>query len=224
MRRLAFSLIASCGLAMLVACSGGGFGLNFSTGTTSRVPDSITFQNGSASVNDFFLSPTGNSPILVNATGIKGTGSGSVVIPDLVFTWAAVYAPSGTPYLKGGSPNAQGSCGAPPSNFPINSLLLQGPAQSGFSGYPLYNGFYNQLLAQNPPAAGPIGSFPTYTQTAATIFVGVPLVPGPGPGNAFSPTGTPVAAASASYCITLLATEPLSGRQGSTTVVVSQSP
>ena len=80
------------------------------------------------------------------------------------------------------------------------------------------------VWAQNPPAAGPIGSFPTYTQTAATIFVGVPLVPGPGPGNAFSPTGTPVAAASASYCITLLATEPLSGRQGSTIVVVSQSP
>jgi hypothetical protein len=148
-----------------------------------------------------------------------------VLIPDLVFTWSATFAAAGTTYLKTASPNAFGTCGAAPSTPPINSLLVQGPAQSGYSTYPLYGGLFSQLLAQPPPASAPIAGFPIYTQTAASIFVGVPLVPGPGPGNAFGPTGTIIAAAAtANYCIRLTATEPNSGRSGFTIIVVGQSP
>ncbi len=223
MRRLAFSLIASCGLAALVACSGGGYGLNLGTGANSKVPDQILFSDGAATVQDFFLDPTGNSPILINATGIKGTGNSTAVIPDMVFAWAAVYAPSGTTYLKTASPNGVGTCGTTPTPaFPINSLLQQGP---GGAPYPLYGGFYSQLAAQAPPSSGPVNTYPTYTQLAATIYVGVPLVPGAA--SPFNPTPavqSPTPAVSGNYCIRLVATDPNSGRIGSTLIVVSQSP
>jgi hypothetical protein len=224
MRRIAFSLIASCGLAALVACSGGGFGLNLGTGSNSKVPDQIIFSDGNASVQDFFLDPTGNSPILVNAEGIKGTGAGTAVIPDMVFTWAAVYVPASpaTLYIKAASPNGFGTCGTPPSvQYPINSLLQQGP---GGMPYPGYSGFYSQLTAQPPPASGPVGAYPTYTGLAATIYVGVPLVPGAA--SPYNPTTTAQlpSAATANYCIRVLATDPNSGKQGSVIIVVSQSP
>jgi hypothetical protein len=226
MRRIAFSLIASCGLAALVACSGGGFGTNLATGTQAKVPDQIIFSDGNASVQDFFLDPTGNDPILVNAQGIKGTGAGTSVIPDMVFTWAAVYAASGTTYIKAASPTGTGTCGTPPSvQYPINSLLQQGTYSStGTAPYPLYGGFYSQLLAQPPPASGPVGAYPTYTGLAATIFVGVPLVPGAA--SPYNPTTTAQlpTSATANYCIRVLATDPNSGKQGSVIIVISQSP
>jgi hypothetical protein len=222
MRRLASSLIAASGLALLAACSGGGYGLSGNIGNTPQTPTFISFQNGAAGVDDFFLDPTGNSPILVSATAIKGTGSGAVIIPDQVFTWAATYAAAGTSYLKGASPNGSGTCGTPPSPaFPINSLLQQGPGTG--AGFPMYNGVYSQLTAQPAPASGPVGSYPTYTQTAAQIFIGVPNTPGAAPPYAPSGAIQPSPAVTGNYCIRVQATHS-SGVLGTTIVVVSQSP
>jgi len=138
MRRLASSLIAASGLALLAACSGGGYGFTSNLGTNPQTPSFIMFQNGSASVNDFFVNPTGNAPLLVSATAEKGTGAGATIIPDQVFTWSAAYAPAGTTYLKGASPNGSGTCGTPPSPaFPINSLLQQGPGGAAYPGTPV---------------------------------------------------------------------------------------
>lgn len=221
MRRLASSLIAASGLALLAACSGGGYGLSANVGN-NQVPSFISFQNGAAGVDDFFLNPTGNAPILVSATAEKGTGAGAVIIPDQVFTWSAAYAPSGTSYLKGASPNGSGTCGSPPSPaFPINSLLQQGPGTG--AGFPMYGGFYTQLAAQPAPGSGPVGSYPTYTQTASQIFVGVPN--SPGAASPFAPSGAiqPSPAVSGNYCIRIQATHS-SGVIGTTLVVVSQSP
>jgi len=222
MRRLASSLIAASGLALLAACSGGGYGFSTNVGTTAQTPSFIAFQNGAAAVDDFFLSPTGDAPILVSAIAEKGTGSGAVIIPDQIFTWAAVYAPAGTTYLKGASPNGFGTCGTPPAvAFPINSLLVQGPG--GGAGFPLYNGAYTQLLAQPPPASGPVGSYPTYTQTAAQIFVGVPMTPGGTPPYAPTAAIQPAPATTGNYCIRIQAMHS-SGVLGTTIVVVSQAP
>jgi len=225
MRRLASSLIVACGIALLTACSGGGYGLNSNTGNSTKVPDEIIFENGSASVDDFFLSPTGNAPILVSAVAIKGLGSGSSVIPDATFSWAAVYAPAGTTYLKGASPNGQGTCGAPPAPpFPINSLLQQGPVVGG-APYPLYGGAFTQLLAQPPPAGNVIGTYPNYTGIAQTIFVGPPLVPAAtSPFAATTTVQQPTPATTGNYCIRLQATHTSSGVIGTTLVVVSQAP
>jgi len=220
MRRLAPSLIAAFGIALLAACSGGGYGFNSGGTSNPQTPTSILFENGSASVNDFFLDPTGNAPVLVSAVAIKGSGSGSVVVPDATFTWAAVYAPAGTAYLKGASPNGSGTCGAPPSPaFPINSLLQQGP---GGAGYPLYSGVFTQLLAQPPPGSGPVGTYPTYTGQAQAIFVGVPMTPAAA--TPFAPTAIIAPAVGANYCIRVVATHTVSGVIGSTVVVVSQAP
>jgi hypothetical protein len=220
MRRLAPSLIAAFGIALLAACSGGGYGFNSGGTNNPQTPTSIVFENGAAGVNDFFVDPTGTAPLEVSAIAIKGSGSGSVVVPDATFTWAAVYAPAGTAYLKGASPNGSGTCGAPPSPaFPINSLLQQGP---GGAGFPLYSGAYSQLLAQPPPGSGPVGSYPTYTGQAATIFVGVPMTPGAA--TPFAPTTIIAPAVAANYCIRLVATHTVSGVIGSVVVVVSQAP
>jgi hypothetical protein len=221
MRRLASSLIAASGLALLAACSGGGYGFSSNLGTSSQTPSFIMFQNGSASVNDFFVNPTGNAPLLVSATAEKGTGAGATIIPDQVFTWSAAYAPAGTAYLKGASPNGSGTCGTPPSPpFPINSLLQQGP---GGAAYPLYNGAYTQLQAQPPPSSGPVGSYPNYTALAAQIFVGPPMTPAAA--SPFAPT-TPILpspATTGNYCIRLVATHS-SGVIGTVVVVVGEAP
>jgi hypothetical protein len=222
MRRLAPSLIAAFGIALLAACSGGGYGFNSGGTTTPQTPTSILFENGAAGVNDFFLVPNGNAPLQVSAVAIKGTGSGSVVVPDTTFTWAAVYAPAGTTYLKGASPNGFGTCGAPPSPaFPINSLLVQAPPAAAYSRYPLYLG-YSQLLAQPPPASGPVGSFPTYTGQASTIFVGPPMTPAAA--SPYAPTTIIAPAVGSNYCINVVARETISGLIGSLVVVVSQAP
>jgi hypothetical protein len=80
MRRLSLTLIASCGIALLSACNGGGYAF---TGTNSNnTVTSVAFYNGSGQVNDFFVSPNGSSPIEINAVAQKGTGSQTQVVPQ----------------------------------------------------------------------------------------------------------------------------------------------
>ena len=137
MRRLVSSLIATCAIALLAACSGGGYGLNTNFGTGSKSPDSLAFMNGSGSVNDFFVSPTANDPVSISAVGIKGSGTGAVVVPDLVFFWSVSYAPLGTIYSKGASPNGSGTCGSPPGTAGATApgaLFLQNTS-GNFSAY-----------------------------------------------------------------------------------------
>ncbi len=213
MRRLALSLVASCGIAALVACSGG-YGFSSSnTGGGNVTPDSIVFMSANSQVNDFFVAPDGSAPVQVSAEALKvGT-----VIPDVVFTWSTTYAPPGTHYAKGGSPNGFGVCGTPSQLPGINSLLQQGP---GGNAFPLYYPFYSQLLEQ--PNSNP----PSYTQTASTIYVGPPTIPPAGDPNSDDATLNPVppAAGSTNYCIYVYAKAVGSGVQGGTIVVVSDSP
>ena len=201
MRRLALSVIASCGLAILSACAAGS-GFSGTVGSNATVPDSIVFQNGSAQVDNYLVAPNGNAPILVSAVGVKGAGIGSTYIPDLAFQWSAVYAPAGTTYTTGVSPNGNNVCGAPPAGSPpINSLLQFGP---GGAAYPGYTGLYTQLSAQ--PGSNP----PNYTQQTAQVFVAPPTVGGV---QVVPPAG-------GSYCMLLTALHGPSGRSGFVIIVV----
>jgi len=210
MRRLALSVIASCGLAILAACAAG-TGFSGTVGSNSTTPDAIVFQNGSAQVDNFFLAPNGGAPLLISALGVKGAGIGSTIIPDLSFQWSAVYAAAGTTYSRGVSPNGNGVCGTPPvaATFPINSLLQQGP---GGDAYPFYLGQYTQLSSQ--PGSNP----PAYTQQTSQIYIAPPFNP------ATNQQVLPTPAATGSYCITVTALHGPSGRVGSVLVVVSNSP
>jgi hypothetical protein len=178
MRRLSLTLIASCGIALLSACNGGGYAF---TGTNSgNIVQSVAWYNGSGQVNDFFLAPTGSSPIEINAVAQKGTGSQTQVVPDVKFTWEVGFAPEGTTYLKGASPSGSGTCGTP-ANATVPffySLLYQtptiGPAVPSPSGSPLMG---------VPPVQGDASpQYPGYSilgpqQKTATIFVAPPLDP-----------------------------------------------
>ncbi|MGH7729405.1 MAG: hypothetical protein ACREM2_11555 [Vulcanimicrobiaceae bacterium] len=142
--RSVHALALSCGLAMLSACGGSGLG----SGGGSA--DFVVFTNGSAQVNDFFLAPSGNAPLLVAATAERGSGQFAQVVPDATFLWAATYAPAGTSYVKGASASASGKCGTPASTPPL-VLALQAPS-----------------LVYTPLAAG---------QTANEVFVFPPKTP-----------------------------------------------
>jgi len=216
MRRLALSLVATCGFAALTACAGG-FGLN--TGG-NQTPTSIVFTNGSGQVNDFFVAYDGSAPVLVTATAVKGNGAGSTVIPDVQFTWAAAFAPAGTIYHTGASPNGQSECGAAAQTPLVNSLLQQGNAGGAF---PFYGGAYSQLAAQQILLPNP-NPGPNYTGQAATIFVGPPTVPVPDINNPnqldASSTAILPATGSTTYCLNLVATAVPSGVKGGVLVVV----
>ena len=115
MRRLALSVLTACGLAILSACSGG-TGLTTGTGSDSTVPTSISFNNNSGQVNDFFLAPNASATLSVTATANKGAGPTAIVVPDATFTWAARFAtaadlPNVNTYLVGPSPNGYKTCG-----------------------------------------------------------------------------------------------------------------
>jgi hypothetical protein len=213
MRRLALSLVATCGLAALTACGSGGYGLNAGGNQT---PTSIQFTNGSGQVDDFFVALNGSAPVLVTGTAVHGSGTLATVIPDVQFTWSATYAPKGTTYLIGSSPNGQGTCGAAASPTPINSLL-----QQGGSGNPSIYPGYTQLSPENTLSGSPYGT-PAYGQQAAEIFVGPPLVPS-GADPSADVTLVPVqpATAGGNYCLTLTATAVPSGVTGHVTVVVT---
>jgi hypothetical protein len=217
MRRLALSLVTSCAIATLTACSGG---YGFNTGG-NQTPTSIQFTNGSSQANDFFVSYQGSSPVLVVAQAVKGTGATATVIPDVQFTWSAAFAPAGTIYHTGSSPNGQAECGTPSQTPLVNSLLQQGKSGGAF---PFYNGFYTQLNAQqilSPPA---INGGPNYTQQAPEIYVGPPTVPVADPKviGQFDASSTAIlpATGSTNYCLNLIATAQPSGVQGGIIVVV----
>lgn len=215
MRRLALTLVATGGLAALTACSGG---TGLSTGG-NQTPTGIVFTNGSGQVNQFFVSPQGNFPILVAGTAVNGTGATSTIIPDVKFTWAATYLPAGTTFQTGGSPNGQSTCGAPAQTPLVNSLLQQG---SGGNPFPFYIG-YTQLAAQQILLPNP-NPGPNYVQQASQIFVGPPTVPVPDANNPnqYDASITPIlpATGSTNYCLRLVATAVGSGVQGGITVVV----
>jgi hypothetical protein len=182
MRRLVSSLIATCGIALLAACSGGGYGLTANLGTGSKAPDSLAFFNGSGSVNDFKVAPNASAPLMVSAIGYKGSGNGASIIPDLVFTWVATYAPAGTLVVQGASPNGNTTCGNPPGTagtIAPGALLLQNLN----GGYSAYSGVASQM-----------------------VFV--------------VPSGSPSPATTGNYCMFVTATETVSGRVGSVTVLV----
>jgi len=237
MRRLALSLVALCGLTLLAACSGGTdlSGSNSSSTSIGR----ITFTNGSAQADDFFVSPTGNAPIEINGIAYE-TQFSNLIVPNVQFTWSAVYAPAGTPYPRGPAPNGNGTCGTPAATTAIESLLTQvaskvnQPAPTGQPyGYPnpFYPGYVQLTDANNPVGTTPnyATNLPNYTQTASTIFVGPPLtlntVASLGPVGI--DTDTPVAPsagppASTNYC--LLVTAAARGVSGTVIVVVTNSP
>jgi hypothetical protein len=212
MRRLSLTLIASCGIAMLTACSGG-FAFNGANGNGNIT--TIVFTNGSGQTNDFFVAPTGNTPLQVNAIAYKGTGSGSTVVPDAEFTWAASFSKPGTTYTKGPSPSGSSTCGTPGQIVPqYYTILVQGPGSG-----PVPSPSSGQGVA---PAAGE--DSPNYLgysliapfQATSTVFISPPL----------DPTKLPeiVPISGTNYCLQLDATHVGDGVKGSVTIVVGNSP
>jgi hypothetical protein len=213
MRRLALSLVALCGLAAMAACSGG---TGLSNNATNVTPTTIFFVGSSGQVNDFFLSPTGAAPVSVTAYAANGSGAGSTILPNATFNWAVTYAPAGTTYVKGGSPNGNGTCGSPAQKPGINSLLQQ---LGNGNPFPLYPG-YSQLSEKansNPPQ---------YTQSAQQIFVGPPTIPPPPPADPDTATLSvvPYATGSTNYCLVVYATYVPNNLTRGVIVVVSDSP
>ena len=219
MRRLSLTLIASCGIALLSACNGGGYAF---TGTnSSNIVTSVAWYNGSGQVNDFFVSPNGSSPIEINAVAQKGTGSQTQAVPDVKFTWEVGYAPAGTTYLKSASPSGSGTCGTPanPNVSFYYSLLYQG-ATSG--PVPSPSGSPLEGVAPVPGEASP--QYPGYAilapeQQASTIFVAAPLDPTKLP--AVVPIG--YEGTSTNYCLQVDAIYK-GATVGAVIVVVSNSP
>jgi hypothetical protein len=211
MRRIALSLAALCGLAAMSACSAGSGLSSGGNGT----PTTIFFQGSSGQVNDFFVAPDGGAPVSVTAVAAKGSGIGSTIIPNVQFNWSATYAPPGTTYSKGGSPNGHGTCGTPATTPGVNSLLQQ---LGGGGAFPIYGGAYTQLSIQ--PNSKP----PIYTQQASSIFVGPPTIPPPGEPDTATSTVVPYAAESTNYCLVVYATYAPTNLTRGVIVVVSDSP
>jgi len=228
MRRLSLTLIA--GLLLLPACTGGyAFNGTNSSGNIS----SVVFTNGSGQVNDYFLSPNGTTPLQVNAEGIHGSGLGSTVVPDTTFTWSAAFAPSGTTYSKGPSPNGSGTCGAPAQIVPqYYTLLQQGPVPgppvpAANPGPPLEGTAPSTTVAYASPMFVGYNLLPP-GQPSPTVYVGPPLDPKSILAADLTATGvytsaTPIGGSN--YCLTLVATHVGNDNvKGSITVVVSNAP
>jgi hypothetical protein len=222
MRRLALSLMASCGLAMLAACSGG-TGFSGSGNSTNPSIDGIYFTNGSGQVNDFFLAAAPNAPLAIYAVAYKGSGATNNVVPGVTYTWNANYAPTTQQYYKGTSPNGATNCAAAPSGAaPVASILQQGPGGQPYGPVlsPVYGSTYTQLQDQsNPLGAAPNykTNAPNYVTQTDHVFFAPPLV--------LAADGTQTATPQAApYCINLFATAVGSGVQGKVTIVVSNSP
>jgi hypothetical protein len=218
MRRLSLTLIASCGIALLSACNGGGYAF---TGTNSaNTVDSVAWYNGSGQVNDFFVSPNGSSPIEINAVAQKGTGSQTQVVPDVKFTWEVGFAPVGTTYLKSASPSGVGTCGTPanPNVAFYYSLLYQDAATTGPVPSPSADMGVPPVPGQASPQYPGYGILATQ-QAASTIFVGPPLDPTKLP--AVSVIGD--ASGSTNYCLQVDAIYK-GATVGAVIVVVSNSP
>lgn len=139
MRRLALSVLAACGLAIVSACSGG-TGLTLGSGNDSTVPTSVSFLNGSNQVNDFFLAPSGTSPLSVTAVAAKGSGPTAIIVPGAQFTWAARFATAADPssvntYLFGPTPSGYKTCGFLPASVgtPAIPILYQAPGSEALS-------------------------------------------------------------------------------------------
>lgn len=226
MRRIALTLVLACGASVLAACSGG---TGLSSGSSSSIAQ-ITFTNGSAQADDFFVSPTGNAPLELNGIAYQ-SGFNHLIVPGVQFTWSATYAPVGTPYLRGPQPNGNGVCGSPAETTAVNSLLAPVTQKIGGSTpvgqpfgepTPFYANFVQLTDANNPVGTTPdyFTNVPNYTQKEATVFVGPPLTLD---ANGLD-TDEPVqpALGYTNYCLLLTATA--GGATGTVVVVVSNSP
>ncbi len=196
MRRLVLWILTATGLALPTACGGSAF----SSGTSPGTITSVAFTNGSGQADNFFVSPTGTTPLQVNAIGVNGSGVAPQYSPNATFTWGARYVnpnldpPSVADYLVGSSSGSQPSsykvCPAEPSIQPPIPILIYGGSGTPSTLYPGYT-----LL---PP-----------TQAAKTVYIG--SVPG------LLPFVKP-------YCLRLEATPVGGGSNGGVTVVVSNNP
>ncbi len=192
MRRLALSVVTACGLALLTACgSSGGYGFSSSSG--SNTVDSISFSNGSAQTNDFFVTPGGTKPLEIDALGQKGTGPAALVVPDAVFTWAGRFVNTATDSASVasygvGPTGTTKPCPKYTGPTPAVPILIQNTASTSVQGYPTYS-----VL--------PAG------QASATVFVGSIY-------NAGVSIPPP-------YCLVIQATHVGDGRIGSVTALVT---
>jgi hypothetical protein len=219
MRRLTLSLIATCSIAVLSACGSGGYAFSGSGGKIT----SIQFFSSSGQVNDYFLSPSGTSPLTISAQGYNGTGTFTNVVPDTTFTWAVSYAPEGTTYSKGASPNGSGTCGTPGNLAPLYYALLEPVTTSG-GGVPVPTP--DPVLGPIPPSGGDASpQFAGFdilspTQAATSVYLAPPIDPTKIPAIVpITPAGT-----GTNYCLFVVATHVGDGVKGSVTVVVSNSP
>lgn len=194
MRRLVISVATACGLALLTACSGGGYG--FSTGGNANGSiDQIVFSAGTNAQADSFLvvPQTALVPtayLEVSALGQKGSGVSAVVVPDATFTWGARFVDPATDPLsvasyQVGTNGTKKPCPKKPSTTPAIPIYIKGTNLQ-------------------------------YTALAPGQSARVVEVPGPAGMSALdNATG---------FCIVLNATHLGDGVQGSQTILVSNNP
>jgi hypothetical protein len=220
MRRLSLTLIASCGIALLSACNGGGYAFTGTNGNNSI--SAVAFQNGSGQANDFFVAPLGSTPLQINAVAYKGTGQLSLVVPDIKFKWEVGFAPPGSTYPKGQN-GVQTACGEPASGtVPLYySLLFQnngtGPVPTPIASPLPVTPVAPASGETSPQFIGYALAAPGYA--ASTIYVAPALDPTKIP--AVVPIG--FAEGSTNYCLQVDAIYNGS-TAGSVIVVVSNSP
>ncbi|GAC1302478.1 MAG: hypothetical protein NVSMB19_11790 [Vulcanimicrobiaceae bacterium] len=157
MRRLALSVFTVCGLALLSACgSGGGYGFSTSDNANGSI-DQVVFTAGrNAQANSFIVSPTGNTPLEVDAIGQKGTGPFAVVVPDATFTWAARFV----------DPTKDNP---PVSNYTVGPNASSKPCPKKPSTTPAI-----PILQQTLPGVYPVSAALTPSQAARTVFIAAP--------------------------------------------------
>jgi hypothetical protein len=145
------------------------------------------------------VSPTGTTPLEVNAIGVNGSGPNPQYAPDATFTWGARYIdPTVDPaniasYLtgstSGSSPTGSKPCPAIPATLPTIPILIPGGTGTKSSIYPGYT-----LLPS--------------TQASKSVYIGA--IPG--------------ISTSKSFCIRLEAAPVSGGSGGGVTVLISNSP
>ena len=223
--RLSLRLLAACSIALLAACSSGGYAFNGATTGNANNIQSIVFNTTGNSVGVFkLLSPPGftyaNSsvatPIQVTATAYTSGGTVAIIVPDTVYTWSVGYAFAPTTYQA----NASGTvavCPAKPAT-PLPGLGTLGVVTPVGSANPPANPYDVLQLPTSVSGNGGAGTgvglyssgFSSYAQVSPnaatnTIYVG------------------PVPGATPPYCLSVVATHTGDGKQGSQVIYVTSS-